>query len=332
MRDGPRPQRFACTFLSQRPGRKGLSSDPRETPVLLSIITPTLNRRTMLAEALASVAAQRRDNVEHIVVDGGSTDGTLEMLAAHPHIKVLQDRRRGLYDAINQGIDAASGAVIGLLNSDDLYAPGIFEVVEAAFTAHPEADAVCGIAELFDETGTLARFDDPTDLRLDAHAVLIGNCIPNARFFRRSVFTKIGLFSTSYRAVADREFLARTMIADVQTLPLDSLAYRYRRHPGSLTLADRAERGKTFRTELLRLALNIARHPRATDELRVKARALEGRCLATLGLDRLKAGDPLGAARLLIATDGRPASASFRALVAGFLDRRRPSRKSHPAP
>ena len=325
------PRNSVSTFLLHPPRRKGLSSDPRETPVLLSIITPTLNRREMLVEALASVAAQQHDNVEHIVVDGGSTDGTLEVLAAHPHIKVLQDRRRGLYDAINQGIDAASGTVIGLLNSDDLYAPGLFAMVEGAFTAHPEVDAVCGIAELFDETGTLARFDDPADLRLDAHAVLVGNCIPNARFFRHRVFAEIGLFSTSYRAVADRDFLARTLIANVRTLPLDSLAYRYRRHSGSLTFADRAERGEAFRTELLRLALDVARHPRATRELRTKAHALEGRCLATLGLDRLKAGDLLGAARLLIATDERPALAPFKALIAGLRDQWKPSREGHRA-
>lgn len=292
----------------------------------ITIVTPTLNRRAMLAEALASVAAQQHDDVEHIVVDGGSADGTLEMLAGHPGVRVLQDRRRGLYDAMNQGIEAASGAVIGLLNSDDLYAPEIFAAVEAAFAAHPDVDAVCGTAELFDETGTIQRYDDVADLRLDAHAALIGACIPNARFFRRRVFDEAGTFPTDYRFVADRAFLARTLIAGIRTQPLSVLAYRYRQHGGSLTFAERADKADAFRTELLRLARTVAAEPLAPRPLQAKARALEGRCLAQLAVNRLRAGDVMGAARLALPDTGQPPLSALRAIAAGLRDRRRPNR------
>src|SRR5215468_3070189 len=118
-----------------------------------SIITPVLNRRDVLGEAIKSLNAQGQRNVEHIVVDGGSRDGTLEMLREHPSILTLQDRRRGLYDAINMGIEHASGDVVGLLNSDDSYAPGALRAIERAFVLNPGADAVCGAAELFNPDG-----------------------------------------------------------------------------------------------------------------------------------------------------------------------------------
>ncbi len=80
-----------------------------------SIITPVLNRCDLLREAIASLHSQGQ--IEHIVVDGGSVDGTLEMLGEHPNIIVLQDRRRGLYDAINIGVEHALGDIIGVSHS-----------------------------------------------------------------------------------------------------------------------------------------------------------------------------------------------------------------------
>src|SRR5258706_3614548 len=222
-----------------------------------SIITPVLNRPALLREAIESLDSQEQSNVEHIVVDGGSVDGTLEMLDAHPNIVVLQDRRRGLYDAINMGIEHASGDVVGLLNSDDTYAPGVLRAVERAFVLNPRADAVCGAAELFNADGILARYNAHADLALDSHAALVGACIINARFFRRHVFERCGLFSLEFPLVADREFLVRTLIARMVTVSVDAAAYRYRSHTGSLTLSARPGQADAMRAELLRLARAI---------------------------------------------------------------------------
>ena len=86
----------------------------------LSIITPTLNRAHFLEEAIESVRAQDFPDCEHLIVDGGSTDGTLEMLARHPHLRVVSEPDRGLYDALNKGLRLGSGEIVGLLNSDDI--------------------------------------------------------------------------------------------------------------------------------------------------------------------------------------------------------------------
>jgi glycosyltransferase involved in cell wall biosynthesis len=79
----------------------------------ISVITPVLNRRAMLEDAINSVRAQKYQDIEHIVVDGGSTDGVAEWLTAQPDVVLLQDRRRGLYDAINLGLQCATGDYVG---------------------------------------------------------------------------------------------------------------------------------------------------------------------------------------------------------------------------
>jgi glycosyltransferase involved in cell wall biosynthesis len=293
---------------------------PADLTMRFSIVTPVINRRDLLREAIESLDSQGQNDVEHIVVDGGSVDGTLEMLARHPNIIVLQDRRRGLYDAINMGIEHASGDVISLLNSDDKYATGALRAVEHAFVLNPGADAVCGAAELFNADGILARYGAHADLALDSHAALVGACIINARFFRRHVFARCGLFSPEFRLVADREFLARTLTAGIVTAAIGTVVYRYRSHAGSLTLSARPDQADAMRRELLRLARAVVAGADTGPELRRKARALEGRCLGRLVVSSLSAGDLIGAIRALVIKDGRSSLAPLFALGYGTLD------------
>jgi glycosyltransferase involved in cell wall biosynthesis len=290
-----------------------------------SIITPVLNRRDLLREAIESLESQEQ-SVEHIVVDGGSVDGTLEMLGERPNIVVLQDRRRGLYDAINMGIEHATGDIIGLLNSDDMYAPGALRAVARAFALNPQADAACGAAELFNADGVLARYHARADLALDSHAAVVGACIINARFFRRHVFARCGLFSLALPLVADREFLVRTLIGGMVTTPVDAVVYRYRSHEASLTLSARPGQADALRAELLRLARAIIKDARASPALRRKARALEGRCLGRAVATSLSVGDLMGAVRTLLMRDGRSSLAPLLALGCGTLDRLRTGR------
>jgi glycosyltransferase involved in cell wall biosynthesis len=285
-----------------------------------SIITPVLNRHALLREAIESLDSQEQSNVEHIVVDGGSVDGTLEMLDAHPNIVVLQDRRRGLYDAINTGVEHASGDVIGLLNSDDMYAPGALQAAERAFVLNPGVDAACGAAELFNANGILARYHAHADLALDSHAALVGACIINARFFRPHVFERCGLFSLEFPLVGDREFLVRTLIGGIVTAPIDAVVYRYRSHADSLTLSARPGQADAMRAELLRLARAIITNTDVGPELRRKARALEGRCLGRSVISSLSAGDLMGAIHALVMHDGRSSLAPLSALGYGMLD------------
>ena len=208
--------------------------------MLLTIVTPCLNRAQYIEEAIQSVLNQDYLEVEHIVVDGGSTDGTLEILSRYEHLKVISEPDQGLYDGLNKGILLSKGDVIGHLNSDDLYAENVFGEIMRLFESDPELEGVFGGAIVFEEfedgsRKTIAEYcsDDLTRLSLDN--ITLGNPIINARFFRRSVHDRVGLYETKYKIAADREFLLRVALGNIKWASVNRVVYLYRQHSGSLT-------------------------------------------------------------------------------------------------
>ena len=192
----------------------------------------------MIAAAIQSVRDQDFEGpIEHLVIDGGSTDGTLEVLARYANVTVVSEPDKNLYDALNKGITRSTGAVIGLLNSDDkLQSHSIRKAVET-LEATPLASMVCGGANVIDMKGdVITRFSGPENRSLDPWDLLFGIPIINARFFRRALFDRIGLFDARYKLVADREFLLRAALAGELTASLPEVVYEYRSHAGSLTI------------------------------------------------------------------------------------------------
>jgi glycosyltransferase involved in cell wall biosynthesis len=227
----------------------------------LSIVTPCLNRVDFIDEAIESVVAQKYPALEHIVVDGGSTDGTLQRLARYPHLRVISEPDQGLYDALNKGLRMATGEIIGHLNSDDAYAAGAFEKIVRAF-ADPEVDAVyCG-ADVIESTGgrplaegrLVRRFIAPDEIALSFANLTHGVPITNARVFRRTIFDRVGYIDLRYRIASDRDFLLRVARVDPKAALLDSVVYLYRMHPGSLTITRDPERERRARAEYLAIA------------------------------------------------------------------------------
>ncbi len=227
----------------------------------ISVVTPTLNRAHFLGEAIESVRAQNYPNVEFIVVDGMSSDGTMDLLATYPDVRVIREPDDGLYDAINKGIRAGKGDFIALLNSDDLFPPNLFHELAQAFS-DPQIEAVYGRAEIFqDDANQLAsdRFAAATDLSRDGvdltfKNVTIGSPQPNARFFRRSVFDRVGYFDLDFPLASDREFLFRIVLDSPRPVLLDRIVYRYRWHSGSITFSDNKESEAKIREEYLAVA------------------------------------------------------------------------------
>ncbi|MBN2386540.1 MAG: glycosyltransferase [Anaerolineales bacterium] len=206
-----------------------------------SIITPCFNRVDLIAEAVESVLQQDYPDFEHIIVDGGSTDGTLEVLSRYPHLRVISEPDEGIYDAINKGLRLARGEVIGWLNTDDLYPPGTFTAVAKAFNQHPGVQAVMGSAEWFEDRDGerlrtyLFHAVRPHDVWLRVAGY--GTTAPNAWFIHRDVYRQVGEYNTAYHLAADREFLFRVALTGLCPDPVDQVVYQYRRHADSATFA-----------------------------------------------------------------------------------------------
>jgi len=225
----------------------------------LSIVTPCLNGISFIEEAIQSVLDQDYPNVEHIIVDGGSTDGTLELIKKYSHVRVISEPDQGLYDALNKGVRVSTGDIIGHLNCDDVYEKGALEKVAGTFLDSPAVEAVCGGVDVFahGENGTMrvtAQYVRPGDLELSFENATTGPCLTNARFFKKSVYDKIGLYEPRFRIAADREFLIRAALAGIQSRGIPAVLYHYRAHAGSLTFGRRSPHRLKTLNEFLEIA------------------------------------------------------------------------------
>ncbi len=184
--------------------------------------------------------SQNMPNVQHVIMDGGSTDGTLEILAEYPHLTVVSEPDQGLYDALNKAIALTDGDIIGHLNSDDLYAPGALRKVAEVFARTPGLDLVSGGATVFRDTDdgprTVASYPGQAYGELSLEQISVGVPIINARFFHRRVYDTVGHYRQRYAIAADREFLLRVWMSGAKGASIGDVLYRYRQHEGSLTI------------------------------------------------------------------------------------------------
>lgn len=182
----------------------------------ISVITVCYNSATTIADTLRSVAEQTHPEIEHIVVDGASHDGTLAVIeqCSSRLARLVSEPDHGIYDAMNKGIQLASGEVVAFLNADDLYAhSSVLEKVAAALAAG-QLDAVMGDAEFFRPEfpeRTVRRYQSghfhPSRISwgwMPAHPTL---------FLKRSIYDHFGGFRTNYRIAGDFEFIARVFHA-----------------------------------------------------------------------------------------------------------------------
>lgn len=208
---------------------------------LVSIVTPSLNQGRFIEQTIASVRDQAYPNIEHIVVDGGSTDETLEILQRHAGTYPLRwvvERDGGMYEAVNRGMRLARGEVLAYLNTDDLYFPWSVEVAVERLLGAGAPELVYGDALLLaEETGQLrAHFQVPPRR---SYLLRIGSFAQPATWWRRSLLERIGPFDEGLRFTADLDFYLRaTESAQARHIP-EFLAVM-RVHPAMATLTQSA--------------------------------------------------------------------------------------------
>ena len=178
---------------------------------LVSIVTPTLNQGRFIEATIRSIKGQRYRHFEHIVVDGGSTDETLEILRRHEGtypMRWISEPDHGMYDAVNKGIRLAKGEILAYLNSDDLYFPWTLEAAVDVLRADPTPDLVFGDAVTVLD-GTCAQriaLLPPFDRRT---LLITGSLMQPAVFWRRRLVERIGLLDVSFRYVGDLDYWLR---------------------------------------------------------------------------------------------------------------------------
>ena len=197
----------------------------------VSVITVVYNNRDTIADAIESVCAQRGAEIELIVVDGASTDGTRDVLARYASkISLLvSEPDRGIYDALNKGISLATGDVIGFLHSDDVLADNEAIARVAVQFADASVDAVYGDL-------VYVRKDDPSRIvrtwtagSYTPSRIARGWMPPHPTFYaRRSVYERLGKFDTSFRIAADYDCMLRFLKAGIRVAYIPHLQVRMR--------------------------------------------------------------------------------------------------------
>jgi glycosyltransferase involved in cell wall biosynthesis len=175
----------------------------------ITIVTPAYNASASIERTIASVQNQGYEQLEHIVVDGGSTDGTIEILERAPHIRWVSEPDEGLADAMNKGIAMATNDVLAELNADDAYCPGALRAAGEAFAQHPEAEWLTGRCPIVDGSGEEIRkpvtaYKNALLRRYSFGLYLTHNFISApATFFRTDVLRALGGFDLRYRYSVD---------------------------------------------------------------------------------------------------------------------------------
>lgn len=178
----------------------------------ISIVTPAFNSAKTIRHTIESVARQTYPNVEYIIVDGGSQDATAKIVAHYPNVVDLfiSEPDRGVYDAMNKGIRAASGDIIAILNSDDFYTHShVLEQIATAFQ-QSGADSVYGDLQYVDQHNPHQVVRHWESGVFKRRSFLAGWMPPHPAFFvKRTVYQRYGLFNLSLKNSADYELMLR---------------------------------------------------------------------------------------------------------------------------
>jgi len=176
------------------------------------------NSSTTIETTLDSVQAQGYPDLEYIVVDGGSTDATLDVVRNYPGLvtQLISEPDRGIYDAMNKGVQRATGEVVGILNSDDFYHHSrVLHEVAEAFSADPELEVLMGDVDFVSDEDLQKPVRTYRATGFRPWMFRLGFMPPHpAIFIRKSAYERVGLYKLGYRIAADFDFLVRLLLID----------------------------------------------------------------------------------------------------------------------
>lgn len=209
-----------------------------------SIITPSYNHGRFIKDTIESVMSQNYENIEHIVMDGGSRDNTIGVLKKYTHLKWFSEPDNGPASAINKGVRIAKGDIIAWINSDDYYEENVFYDIASIFEENPEVSFVYGNLTFVDERKKILRIEKTG--RYD-----VGNFIhKNAdglrqpcTFFKKSLFEKVGSLDENLKCVFDYDLFIKMLLITKPFYIDKNIAY-YRDYGNTITRKNFETQGK----------------------------------------------------------------------------------------
>jgi glycosyltransferase involved in cell wall biosynthesis len=194
---------------------RGILKSSLPSKPLISVITVVYNAEQTLKDTIESVMMQTYDNVEHIIIDGGSSDGTVDILKQYDHVIDcwLSEKDSGMYDAMNKGIALCSGEYVGMLNSDDMFANSdVLQNVVDIF-CQTQTDAVFSCLNIVDKNNLSKILRKYRVTKFNSALMRIGVMPPHPTFYcKKSCYNEVGLYRTDYKIAADFEMLARLLM------------------------------------------------------------------------------------------------------------------------
>ncbi|MGD9726313.1 MAG: glycosyltransferase [Alphaproteobacteria bacterium] len=223
----------------------------------ISVITQVLNRIDFIEDAIRSVRSQAGVRIEHIIVDGGSTDGTLERLKQLSDIILISASNLGSYESMNRGLQEANGEIVCFLSSDDTLPDNALLRVSKIFEKESNLAAICGEADVFIKLKgyekIVARIIHASDDRDFFDEILFGAPAINTWFFRRSILPA-SCFDIRWTLSADRNFLLKAWLDGLRPKRIHDVLYRYCQHPSSNTLDEAQRMGPKILAEHAKLS------------------------------------------------------------------------------
>jgi glycosyltransferase involved in cell wall biosynthesis len=242
------------------PWTEAASPAPASDWPSLSVVTPSYNQASFLEETLRSVLAQGYPKLEYLVIDGGSTDGSVEIIRRYAaHLAGwVSERDRGQSDALNKGFQRATGEIVAWLNSDDTFVPGALHAQVGYLLDHPDVDLVYGDCLFTDAAGRPAQ---TAYGRPFSQLELLRFTIPYQPtvFMRRAAMLRAGWLDPDYHYSMDSEYWLRLHAAGARFAYHPRLIATYRLHGASKTMAGAAKKQADWERLIARYAPRAAR-------------------------------------------------------------------------
>lgn len=207
------------------------------TGMKISIVTVSYNQHRYLGKAIESILQQGYPELEYIVVDPGSTDGSRELIQSYSGqiAHVVFEPDRGAADGLNKGFSLATGDVFGFLNSDDLLMPGSLQRIADVFERHPACDIVFGNGHIVDGEGRTVKFVKARDVTVRRYLHSGSRWLQQSTFFRREAFARSGGFNPENRTCWDGELIVTMASQGAAMMYVDADLSAFRVHGASIS-------------------------------------------------------------------------------------------------